>query len=94
MVLRKSLSNARLKVIEQIGFDRVLRFVFEKGHGMLHLYVEVFRDGNIILTDEDDIIIQPLTHKSYADRVLKKGVAYTLPPAATNPFDLDFDSFS
>jgi predicted ribosome quality control (RQC) complex YloA/Tae2 family protein len=93
MVLRKSLSNARLKVIEQIGFDRVLRFVFEKGHGMLHLYVEVFRDGNIILTDENDVIIQPLTHKSYADRVLKKGVVYTLPPAATNPYDLDFDSF-
>ena len=93
MVLRKALSNARLKVIEQIGFDRILRFVFEKGHGMLHLYVEMFRDGNIILTDEDDVIIQPLTHKSYADRVLKKGVVYTLPPAATNPYDLDFDSF-
>ncbi len=93
MVLRKSLSNARLKVIEQVGFDRVLRFVFEKGHGMLHLYVEVFRDGNIILTDENDVIIQPLTHKSYADRVLKKGVVYTLPPASTNPYELDFDSF-
>ena len=93
MVLRKSLSNARLKVIEQIGFDRVLKFVFEKGHGMLHIYVEVFRDGNIILTDENDVIIQPLTHKSYADRVLKKGIVYTPPPAATNPYDLNFDSF-
>ena len=29
MVLRKSLTNARLKAVEQIGFDRVLRFVFE-----------------------------------------------------------------
>ena len=30
MVLRKSLSNARLRAIEQIGYDRILKFVFEK----------------------------------------------------------------
>ncbi|RJV00288.1 MAG: fibronectin-binding domain-containing protein [Candidatus Poseidoniales archaeon] len=94
MVLRKSLTNARLKAIEQIGFDRVLRFVFENSHGKFHLYVEVFRDGNIILTDGNDIIIQPLTHATYADRTLKKGIEYCPPPAAQDPYDLDFDSFS
>ena len=94
MVLRKSLTNSRLKAVEQIGFDRVLRFVFENSHGIFHLYVEVFRDGNIILTDGDDVIIQPLTHATYADRTLKKGVVYTPPPAAQDPYELDFDSFS
>ena len=93
MVLRKSLTNARLKAIEQIGFDRVLRFVFENSHGRFHLYVEVFRDGNIILTDGDDTIIQPLTHASYADRTLKRGIIYNPPPAAENPYDLNFESF-
>ncbi|MEC8670376.1 MAG: NFACT family protein, partial [Candidatus Thermoplasmatota archaeon] len=29
MVLRKVLTNARLKGVEQVGFDRVLRFIFE-----------------------------------------------------------------
>ena len=47
MVLRKSLSNARLRAVEQIGYDRILKFVFEKPFGMFHIYVEVFRDGNI-----------------------------------------------
>ena len=94
MVLRKVLTNARLKAVEQIGFDRVLRFIFENSHGVFHLYVEVFRDGNIILTDGDDMIIQPLTHATYADRILKKGVKYSPPPAAQDPYKLDFDSFS
>ena len=93
MVLRKVLTNARLKAIEQIGFDRVLRFVFENSHGKFHLYVEVFRDGNIILADGNDIIIQPLTHATYADRTLKKGIEYTPPPAARDPYQLDFDEF-
>ena len=93
-VLRKVLTNARLKAVEQVGFDRVLRFIFENSHGIFHLYVEVFRDGNIILTDGEDMIIQPLTHASYADRTLKKGVQYSPPPAAQNPYELDFDSFS
>jgi len=94
MVLRKILTNARLEKIEQIGFDRVLKLTFESSHGNYHLYVEVFRDGNIILADENDIIIQPLTHASYADRTLKKGVQYLPPPAALNPYELDFEEFT
>ena len=94
MVLRKVLTNARLKGVEQVGFDRVLRFIFENSHGTFHLYVEVFRDGNIILTDGEDLIIQPLTHATYADRTLKKGVTYAPPPAARDPYELDFESFS
>ena len=82
-----------MKAIEQIGFDRVLRFVFENSHGKFHLYVEVFRDGNIILADGNDIIIQPLTHATYADRTLKKGIEYTPPPAARDPYQLEFDEF-
>ena len=94
MVLRKVLTNARLEKVDQIGFDRVLKLTFEASHGNYHLYIEVFRDGNIILTDENDTIIQPLTHASYADRTLKKGVQYLPPPAALNPYELDFDQFS
>lgn len=94
MVLRKNLSNARLKGVDQLGFDRVLRFTFETAHGKFHLYVEVFRDGNIILTDGDDTIIQPLTHATYADRTLKKGVTYLPPPAALDPSALSLEDFT
>ena len=88
MVLRKHLRNARLKAVEQVGFDRVLAFRFDTKDGERTLYVEVFRDGNIILVDREGVIIQPLTHASYAGRTLKKGVEYTPPPPAVNPYAL------
>jgi predicted ribosome quality control (RQC) complex YloA/Tae2 family protein len=94
MILRKYLSNSRFIAIEQLGFDRVLKLTFETSHGKYHLYVEVFRDGNIILTNGDDIIIQPLTHATYAERTLKKGIEYVPPPAALDPYSLDFEQFS
>ena len=89
MVLRKHLRNARLTGVKQVGFDRVLAFSFDTKNGERTLYVEVFRDGNIILVDQEGVIIQPLTHASYAGRTLKKGVAYTLPPPAMDPYQLD-----
>ncbi len=88
MVLRKHLRNARLTGVEQVGFDRVLAFSFDTKDGERTLYVEVFRDGNIILVDQDGVIVQPLTHASYAGRTLKKGVEYTPPPPAANPYNL------
>ncbi len=91
MVLRKHLRNARLTGVNQVGFDRVLAFSFDTKDGERTLFVEVFRDGNIILVDEEGVIIQPLTHASYAGRTLKKGVEYTPPPAAMNPYNLTKD---
>jgi len=89
MLLRKHLKNARFTGVRQLGFDRVLAFDFDTKFGSRHIYVEVFRDGNIILVDDEGIIIQPLTHAAYAGRTLKKGVEYSPPPAAMNPFTLD-----
>ena len=94
MVLRKHLKNARMTGVRQLGFDRVLCFDFDTKFGKYHLYVEVFRDGNIILTDEDGVIIQPLTHASYAGRTLKKGVVYIPPPAAMDPHNISEEELS
>ncbi|MCH1540389.1 MAG: NFACT family protein [Candidatus Poseidonia sp.] len=94
MVLRKHLKNGRLTGVRQLGFDRVLAFEFDTKFGQRTLYVEVFRDGNIILADETNTIIQPLTHASYAGRTLKKGVEYVAPPAALDPYSLDQDGMA
>ncbi|NCG01158.1 MAG: DUF814 domain-containing protein [Euryarchaeota archaeon] len=94
MVLRKHLKNARMTGVRQLGFDRVLCFNFDTKFGQYHLYVEVFRDGNIILTDEQDTIIQPLTHASYAGRTLKKGVTYQPPPAAMDPHEMELEQLT
>ena len=92
MVLRKHLKNARMTGVRQLGFDRVLAFDFDTKFGKRHLYVEVFRDGNIILTDEEGIIVQPLTHASYAGRTLKKGIVYQPPPQALDPHEVDIEA--
>lgn len=92
MVLRKHLKNARMTKVEQLGFDRVLMFRFDTKHGQRSLSVELFRNGNVILMDENDVILQPLTHASYSGRTIKKGEVYIPPPAAIDPHTLTLES--
>ena len=80
--------------VEQVGFDRVLMFRFDTKHGQRSLSVELFRNGNVILMDENDVILQPLTHASYSGRTIKKGEIYVPPPAAIDPYNLTLDSLN
>ena len=89
MVLRKHLNNSRLIEVEQLGFDRIISLTFEHGSGKLKLIIELFRDGNVLLLDNEGIIIQPLTHAKYASRSLKRGVEYVTPPAAVDPREMN-----
>ncbi len=89
MKLRKHLSNSRLIEVNQLGFDRVISLTFEHGRGRLKLIIELFRDGNVLLLDDKDVIIQPLTHANYASRSLKSGENYTPPPATVDPRNLN-----
>ena len=50
MLLRKHLSNARLLGASQIGFDRILRLEFDTKDGRRDVIVEMFRNGNVILS--------------------------------------------
>ncbi len=89
MVLRKHMNNSRLISVEQYGFDRVIELTFEHGGGRLRLVIELFRDGNVLLLDDNGVIIQPLTHAKYASRSLKRGVAYSPPPETVDPRNMD-----
>ena len=85
MILRKHLGNSRLVEVEQHGFDRVVILTFEHGGGQYKLVIELFRDGNVLLLDDNDVILQPLTHAKYASRSLKRGEPYTTPPETLDP---------
>ena len=85
MLLRKHLSNARLLGATQLGFDRILILNFDTKDGHRDLVIEMFRNGNVILLDENGIIIQPLTHVAYETRVIKRGEAYVAPPEPMDP---------
>ena len=94
MILRKHLNNSRLVGVSQYGFDRVIRMDFEHGGGRLSLIIELFRDGNVLLLDQEGVIIRPLTHAKYASRSLKKGVEYAPPPEAIDPRNLSGESLN
>ena len=85
MLLRKHLSNARLTGASQLGFDRILVLEFDTKDGRRDLVIEMFRNGNVILLDQDGIIIQPLTHVTYETRTIKRGEPYVAPPEPMDP---------
>ena len=58
-VLRKHIGNARIRGIEQVGFERIIKFSLEKKN-KFNLYVELFAKGNIILTNENNKIVNLL----------------------------------
>lgn len=88
MKLRKYLRDRRVTAFEQVGFDRVVRFVF--GHDKdpaLHysLYVELYAAGNMILTDSEDtvLLLQRVVQRDVdgvRENVLAAGTKYV--PAA------------
>jgi predicted ribosome quality control (RQC) complex YloA/Tae2 family protein len=88
--LRKQLNNARLMSITQVGAERIVEFLFEKGaeKKVLKLYVELFGKGNILLTDEAGMILKPLHVQRWSDRTVKTGVVYIYPRKELNMFEI------
>jgi predicted ribosome quality control (RQC) complex YloA/Tae2 family protein len=89
MTMRKYLRDSWLRGIEQTEFERIVTVFFETKTGLLQLVVEFFGDGNIILTNEKNVIIQALEFKKMRDRDILRNVTLTLPPTmGKNPFKL------
>jgi len=93
MLLRKYLSNGRLLHARQHGFDRIMVLEFDTKDGRRDLVIEMFRDGNVILLDEEGVIIQPLTHVKYESRTIKRGFTYDFPPEPMDPRRMDVAAF-
>jgi predicted ribosome quality control (RQC) complex YloA/Tae2 family protein len=92
MALRKYLRSAWLSSVEQYEFERIVIFQFRTKAGMLRLILELFGEGNIILTDEKGEILQALIFKSMRDRNILRGEAFMFPPSSgKNPFKLTRD---
>ena len=83
MFLRKYLSGGKVLAIRQHGLERILIFDIGKGSRVYRLIVELFDEGNIILTEENYTIIKPLRHHRFKDREIIPRAVYTL--GATDP---------
>lgn len=90
MLLRKHLSSGRITAVEQIGFERIIRFSIESYNELgdlttKYLIAEIMgRHSNIILTDSDMKILDSIKHIDStvsSVRQVLPGLIYTYPPA-------------
>lgn len=90
MVMRKTLSNAKLLEINQSEYERIAELIFETRDELFDtvirkLKIEIMgRYSNIILCDENDIIIDSINHIDHnvsSQRQVLPGLKYELPPA-------------
>jgi predicted ribosome quality control (RQC) complex YloA/Tae2 family protein len=87
MSLRKYLRGAWLTGIEQYEFERIVTLSFKTKDGLLKLIAELFGEGNIILTNDKNQILQALFFKRMRDRnILRKETLVFPPPSGKNPF--------
>jgi predicted ribosome quality control (RQC) complex YloA/Tae2 family protein len=87
MSLRKYLRGAWLVSIDQYEFERIVTVSFKTKEGLLKLVVELFGEGNVILTNEKNMIWQALFFKRMRDRnILRNEVLVFPPPSGKNPF--------
>lgn len=75
--LRKYLSNSRIKSLEQVDFERIIKITFDTKNGEYELYVELFGKGIFALVK--DKILSVSEDQVWADRTLKRGEKYVYP---------------
>lgn len=65
--LRKYIRGKRLEKIAQLGIDRVVQLTFGVGESSFNLIIELYAQGNIVLTDSAYSILAVLRHHEYGD---------------------------
>jgi predicted ribosome quality control (RQC) complex YloA/Tae2 family protein len=89
MSLRRQLRGAWLIGIDQYEFERIVTVTFKTKEGHYRLVVELFGEGNIILTNEKNVILQALFIKRMRDRNILRNEALVFPPpSGKNPFKI------
>ncbi|MEW6528765.1 MAG: NFACT family protein [Candidatus Micrarchaeota archaeon] len=73
--IKKILHNQKLQKICQCGRDRILSFEFKYNI----LFLEMFANGNIILTDKNKKILKVFREEKWRERTIAKGLEYIIP---------------
>ncbi len=81
MSLRKYLNRSKITNVTQIDFERIVRISFQRGSKKYDMYIELIREGNILLVDSEGKIISLLRTRKLRDRTLAVGEEYRLPPS-------------
>jgi predicted ribosome quality control (RQC) complex YloA/Tae2 family protein len=82
MTLRKHLRNGRIKSVEQHEFERIVVMRIKAKQEEFQLISELFSDGNIILADSENKILQALSYRKMRDRNIMRNETFQYPPAS------------
>ena len=93
MTLRKHITNARITRIWQHPFDRILHIEVSKKEACFSIILELFKNGNILLVNQEKKILMPLKRQQWSHRMIQIGKPYTPPPTQINPFELKQETF-
>ncbi len=77
MKLRKHIRQKHLDSVRQLGVDRVVDFRFGTGDNAVHLIVELYDRGNLVLTDAEMTILNILRPRTDADTDVRFAVRET-----------------
>lgn len=92
MYLRKFIEGGKVLAIEQKGIERVLIISIGKGPNEYKLIIELFDEGNLILTDSNYKIINALLQRRFKERNIVNGEIYE--SVGTDPKNLSFEQFT
>jgi len=95
MALRKYLRNGEVKGIHQHEFERIITIDISRKEGNFQLISELFGDGNIILVNPENKILQALAYRRMRDRNILRGEVFQhAPPSGRNPIKQTRQDFS
>ena len=83
MFLRKRFSGKKIIKFYQLNFDRIVIFEVPDGYSLI---IELFGDGNIIVT-KDGIIERAYKEREWRHRRVMKGEDYVPPPQSLHPLE-------
>jgi len=95
MALRKYLTNAEVKEVQQHEFERIIVIKLSAREGDFQLISELFGKGNIILVSPENKILHALAYRRMRDRNILRGEVFHYPPSSgRNPPRLSRQDFS
>ncbi len=90
-MLRNRLTGASLESVEQYEFDRIVTLRFVRGDESTTVIVELFGQGNLIVCDATDTIIDALETVRLRSRTIAPGGTYEYPDRQLDPFSVGYD---
>ncbi|KPV63053.1 MAG: hypothetical protein AOA66_1026 [Candidatus Bathyarchaeota archaeon BA2] len=95
IALRKYLRNGEVRGIHQHEFERIVIIDVSRKEGNFQLISELFGDGNIILVNPENRILQALVYRRMRDRNILRGEVFQhAPPSGRNPLKQPRQDFS